>query len=206
MTQGDQAFDGSADPHFAAPPAHASWRHKGARDGFEVVFISVAPAGYRFEGHTAAVEDGEPWSVQYAVTLDERWHTRRAVITGQSANGASACELVSDGSGHWIVDGVPRPELDGCLDVDLESSACTNTFPVHRLRLATDESEQAPAAYVRASDLRVERLEQTYRRLGAAHTGPRFAYEAPVFDFTCELQYDPTGLVVDYPGIAARVA
>ncbi len=31
------------------------------------------------------------------------------------------------------VDGEPAPHLDGVLDVDLESSALTNAFPVHRL-------------------------------------------------------------------------
>lgn len=30
----------------------------------------------------------------------------------------------------------PGPRLDGCFDVDLESSSMTNTLPVHRLGLA----------------------------------------------------------------------
>ena len=39
-------------------------------------------------------------------------------------------------------------------------------------------------------------------------TGPRsrYRYEAPELDFRSELVYDEHGLVLDYPGIATRVA
>jgi hypothetical protein len=36
--------------------------------------------------------------------------------------------LRADGDGSWVVDGRPAPQLDGCLDVDLESSSMTNAF------------------------------------------------------------------------------
>ena len=117
-------------------------------------------------------------------------------------NWISAITLQHDGDGHWQVDGTPRPELDGCLDVDLEASALTNAFPVNRLNLAVGDRAEAPAAYVRTEDLRVERLEQHYVRLDAT----RYHYSAPRFDFECELVYDDAGLVTDYPGIATRVA
>ena len=37
-------------------------------------------------------------------------------------------------------------KLDGCIDVDLKSSCCTNTIPVHRLQLGVGQSADAPAA------------------------------------------------------------
>jgi hypothetical protein len=101
-------------------------------------------------------------------------------------------------------DSRPAPHLDGCLDIDLESSVLTNAFPVRRLRLACGQGADAPGAYVRAEDLRVERLEQRYVRLENQDTGRRFAYAAPAFDFTCVLAYDDAGLLLDYPGIAVR--
>jgi hypothetical protein len=96
------------------------------------------------------------------------------------------------------------PHLDGCLDVDLEASAMTNALPVHRLDLATGERAQAPAAYVRAPDLSVERLEQQYLRMSDRDGHQRYDYSAPAFDFSCQLVYDEAGLVLDYPGIAVR--
>ena len=49
---------------FAAPPEFAAWRHRDARDGFEVVFLRAGDGGYRLEGHTAAVEEGQAWAVR----------------------------------------------------------------------------------------------------------------------------------------------
>jgi hypothetical protein len=79
-------------------------------------------------------------------------------------------------------------------------------FPVRRLGLAFGQGADAPGAYVRAEDLRIERLEQRYVRLEDHERGRRFAYAAPVFDFTCVLAYDDAGLLLDYPGIALRAA
>jgi uncharacterized protein len=177
--------------------AFAAWQHRGARDGFEVLFLRAG----RAEGDTAAVEDGEAWSVRYDISLDAEWRTRGARISGRAAGGSRDLHLEADGDGHWRIDGRPAPHLDGCLDVDLESSAFTNALPVQRLELQVGERAHAPAAYVRARDLAVERLEQSYLRLDER----RYRYSAPRFDFSCELVYDESGLVLDYPGLATRV-
>jgi hypothetical protein len=191
---------------FAAPPEFAAWRHRDARDGFEVVFLRGADGGYHLEGHTAAVEDGEAWAVRYRITLDGAWRTRAARVSGRSASGHHELAVEADGGGGWRVNGAEATYLDGCLDVDLESSACTNAFPVHRLGLKVGEGADAPAAYVRALDLSVERLEQRYVRMEDQGGGERYDYTSPAFDFRCELVYDRSGLVVDYPGIAVRTA
>ena len=82
----------------------------------------------------------------------------------------------------------------------------TNTLPVHRLGLAEGGQAESPAAYVRALDLNVERLEQSYRRIADDGGRQRYDYAAPAFGFTACLAYDQSGLVVDYPGIARRHA
>jgi uncharacterized protein len=185
-------------------PPSAAWRHNGARSGFEVVFIRDIGTGYVLDGHTTAVEDGHVWHVGYQIELDHCWITRSAVVTAQSKSATLSTRLDADGLGHWQVDGVAAPGLDGCLDVDLESSALTNAFPVHRLGLEPGGMASAPAAYVRALDVAVSRLEQTYTRLVGTDHGSRYEYQAPQFAFACTLIYDETGLVLDYPGIATR--
>jgi hypothetical protein len=197
--------DGPIGISFGEIPASAAWRHQEAREGFEAVFLEADGSGYRFRGHTAAVEGGQPWVVHYVITLDERWTTKTARVFSWSATGDHEVSLEADGSGRWQVNGRAVPELDGCVDVDLESSACTNAIPVHRLGLAVGESADAPAAYVRVLDLRVERLEQHYARADDDGTLQRYAYRAPAFDFSSFLVYDQAGLVLEYPGIASRV-
>jgi hypothetical protein len=80
----------------------------------------------------------------------------------------------------------------------------TNALPVRRMRLASGARAAAPAAYVRAVGLAVERLEQAYLRVADEATHQRYDYTAPTFDFACRLTYDESGLVLEYPGIAIR--
>jgi hypothetical protein len=191
---------------FASPPASACWTHRGLRTGFEVAYFTIEGATTRADGTTTGLQDGETWIVSYSLVLDEVWRTRTARVSSRSASGQTARELESDGNGHWTVDGKAATDLDGCFDIDLESSALTNALPIHRLDLQVGERAEAPAAYVRVSSLSVDRLEQSYFRVTSAGDGQQFDYEAPAFNFRCRLQYDDRGLVVNYPGIASRSA
>ena len=184
----------------------AAWRHHESRDGFEVAFLRADGDGYRFEGHAAAVEDGRAWAVEYAIALDREWRTREALVRGRSASGSRQLRIEADRTGGWTIDGAPAPELDGCLDIDLEASSLTNAFPVHRLGLEAGQEAEAPAAWVRALDLSVERLEQRYVRRPDDGRRRRYRYAAPVLGFEAELVYDEAGLIVAYPGIAVRAA
>jgi hypothetical protein len=184
-------------------PSSAAWRHVGLRDGFEIAFFENHDGGHELRGHTTAVEEDEAWAVRYVITLDRDWLTREARVWGWSKAGASTLRAQPDAAGSWSIDGTKRPDLAGCLDIDLESSAVTNTIPVHRLALSVGSSASAPAAYVRARDLSVERLEQRYVRTWEG-TGVAYDYEAPDFDFRCRLLYDASGLIDSYPGIASR--
>ena len=191
---------------FTALPQQAAWQHRSARSGFEVVFFDNRNGGCLIHGCTAAIEDGTPWTVEYTIELDGAGATRTARITGRSAAGSRSALLEADGAGRWLVNGQPAPQLDGCLDVDLESSAMTNALPVRRLALAVAARASAPAAYVRAADLAVDRLEQTSLHAPGEGAGEYYDYAAPAFDFECRLTYDRSGLVLDYPGIAIRAA
>jgi hypothetical protein len=186
-------------------PSAAAWRFVGeGRDGFEVVFPRSDGNGYRVDGHSTGVEEGEAWGVEYSISIDGSWATRSARVVARSASGIAEVGLDADGVGGWRVDGRPATELAGCLDVDIEASAFTNAFPVHRLGLEIGRRAEAPAAYVRVPSLAVERLEQSYVRLDDDGGQPRYAYESPRFGYADELVYDEHGLVLDYPEIAAR--
>lgn len=190
---------------FRPPPATACWQHRGARSGFEVAYFTAGEHGWGIEGTTAAIEDARTWVVTYRIEADATWVTRSAHIMARTATGTRETLLESDGAGCWLVDGDPAPYLDGCMDVDLESSAMTNTLPVHRLDLEPGARADAPAAYVRALTLTADRLDQVYWRIPDEAAHRRYDYAAPAFGFTARLACDESGLVVDYPGIALRV-
>jgi uncharacterized protein len=191
-------------PFLPLPPS-AAWAHRDARSGFEVAYFQPHDDGHLLTGATTAVEDGQSWIVDYEIQVDVGWRTLSARVTGRSTTGARTRLLETDGEGRWRIDGEPALHLDGCLDVDLESSAMTNALPVRRLDLAPGEHAAAPAAFVRAGSLAVERLGQHYRR----RTGPggeqAYDYAAPQFDVSCVIRYDEAGLAFEYPTIAVRV-
>ncbi|HEY3558097.1 MAG TPA: putative glycolipid-binding domain-containing protein [Kribbella sp.] len=184
---------------FDALPAAASWTHTGARVGFEVLFSESG----RLRGRTAAREGESTWFVGYEIDLDTDWGTRSVKAINSMASGDRQVRL-ERGTGGWTVNGTPRPDLDGCRDVDFESSAVTNTLPVHRLPFVIGEPVEVPAAFVRADDLSVERLEQQYTLLRSDEHQHVFHYASATFDFECELRFDASGLVLEYPGIATR--
>jgi uncharacterized protein len=186
-------------------PVSAAWRHFDASDGFEVVFPSPEGDEPRFDGHVTAVEEGQPWALSYSIGLDSGWRSLGARIVSRSAMGTRKLELGRDAEGGWLVNGAPAPHVSGCDDIDLEASSFTNAFPVRRLGLAPGASAEAPALYVRAPDLRIERLDQRYRRLEDDGPGSRYDYASPAFGFEAVLVYDEFGFILDYPGIAARV-
>jgi hypothetical protein len=191
---------------FDALPASASWRHEGLRSGFEVAAFRPSSTGVRIEGTTTGLQEGTTWVVSYVVELDPTWRTRRARIELRTALGFTERLLQLDGAGVWLVDGIEAADLAGCLDVDLESSVVTNTMPVHRLGLAVGDRASAPAAYFRVDTGAIERLDQSYLRIEDVDGGQRYEYQAPIFDFRCQLVYDRSGLIVEYPGLGVRAS
>lgn len=176
----------------------------GAREGFEALFPARGVGGWRLEGWVAGLENGRAWGVRYELVVDDAGLTRAARVECRHDGGVAAVALEGDGAGSWAVDDAPAPHLNGCLDVDLEASAFTNALPVRRLVLGVGARADAPAAYVRAPGLQVERLEQSYARLPDEGGAARYDYASPAFGFRAVLAYDAGGLVLDYPGIAVR--
>lgn len=161
------------------------------------------PDGARLSGTSVGMEAGKLWSLRYVIRLNTNWCTRSAVIENDRGQ---RVKVQADGAGHWLIDGRRKPQLDGCLDLDLEASLVTNMAPVRRLGLRVGAGSAAPAAYVRHQNLRVERLEQTYRRVADKKDLVVFEYDSPRFGYHARLKFARDGLVVDYPRIGERVS
>jgi hypothetical protein len=108
-------------------------------------------------------------------------------------------EFAADGAGHWSLNGGPLPLVEGALDLDFGFTPATNLLPIRRLALAVGEWAEVPTAWLRFPELRVERLEQSYRREAARV----FRYEAVVDGerFRARLDTDEFGRVLLYEGL-----
>jgi hypothetical protein len=186
-----------------ALPRAGAWRFVAPHAGFEVVRFEVRKRGVVLSGTSVGMAAGQLWCLRYVIQLDARWHTRSATIEDDSGQ---RLKVRTDGAGYWHVNGRRYRLLDGCLDLDLEASLVTNMAPVRRLALRVNEGSAAPAAYVRHQNLKVQRLEQTYRRASDGNGCFRFDYDSPRFGYHARLEFARDGLVVDYPGIGRRVS
>ena len=177
--------------------------------GVEHFQLRDSPRGAQLVGTVLVPHEGAPLRLDYEVACSGGWETRRVTMTVSFAAAARRVELVADEKGRWWMDGAERPDVTGCVDVDLSLTPSTNTLPVRRLGLLdlpVGQSRDVRAAWVRFPELRVEPLEQRYTRVGER----RLRYESRRAHsdraFTADLDVDDIGLVVTYPPLWERVA
>jgi hypothetical protein len=167
--------------------------------------VVAAGDGVRAESVAVGVEDAQPWAVRYTLRCDAGWRARELAVASLAGD-EGALVLTGDGTGRWTGAGGERlPALDGCLDLDLSSTAFTNTLPIRRLGMAPGRSEEIVVVYVAVPGLAVSVARQRYQCLAWAPGGGRFRFEEPASGFTAEISVDGDGLVVEYPSIARRV-
>ncbi|GAA4288351.1 putative glycolipid-binding domain-containing protein [Georgenia daeguensis] len=175
-----------------------AWERTDEWVGHSAGRIEATPGGWVFHGAEVLVAP-EPSSCWFRVEVDEGWVTRCAEVLGVGTSGERRLLLRADR--RWSRDGVRAPELDGCLDVDVAAAPLTNTLPIRRLlELPVGEAVTIPVAWVDVPELTVDRVEQTYRRLGPTDWEFRDPVHGPF-----RLSVDEDGLVLDYEGLARRV-
>jgi hypothetical protein len=150
---------------------------------------------WQLRGTVVGVDEGRPFKVQYAVACDREWHTRAVHIGVRSAGPERTAHLTVDDNRRWTSREGDLPDLEGCIDVDLEVTPSTNTLPICRLRAPVGHTRPVTAAWIRFPDLSIQPLGQTYTRL--AERGYRYESETGC---KVDLEFDDLGLVLDYPG------
>lgn len=167
--------------------------------GREEALIERTADGWRLAGTVEVEEAGVAAGLEYSIQCDSEWRTRQAVVAGTSSGAPVRFEFAADGAGHWTLNGVPMPLVEGALDIDLGFTPATNLLPIRRLALAVGARAEVRTAWVRFPELRVELLEQSYERESARV----FRYDALVDGerFRARLDTDDFGRVVLYEGL-----
>jgi hypothetical protein len=93
------------------------------------------------------------------------------------------------------LNGIEIPEVEGCVDIDLNFSPSTNLLPIRRLRLNVGDEVTATAAWLRFPDFKLEPLDQSYRRV----SGSGYHYESGAGKFAAHLSVNEAGFVTGYP-------
>ncbi len=182
-----------------------AWQRADDSHGHSVARMAETEGRWLFHGCEVLAGPEVRLACWFRIVVDREWLTQEVEVRAVGADGERVLRLAADTERRWSVDGVHRPDLDGCLDVDVAATPLTNTFPIRRLAgLAVGESATSPIAWVDVPGLGVVRVDQTYRRLAPVRGGDAWEYSDPAHGaFT--LTVDDDGLVVDYEGFAQRV-
>lgn len=167
------------------PPGHEAARI--VRDGGE----------WRLEGTAVFADEGRPCRLDYRLVCRDDWRFVHGRVAGWVGEREIVTEVRVDAGGRWWMDGDEVPEVEGCVDFDLNFSPSTNLFPIRRLRLDLGEEAPVSAAWLRFPSFRLERLDQVYRRTGPAS----YRYESAGGAFQRDLDVTGVGLVTRYPGL-----
>jgi hypothetical protein len=179
-----------------------AWRRADEDRGHSLARLEQRPDGWTCWGTEVLAGPAALLSCGFRIEVDTGWATRTVEVWSVSAAGERSLRLAADSERRWWRDGARAPDLDGCLDVDVAATPLTNTFPINRLAgLGVGASVTSPVAWVDVPGLGVSRVDQTYRRLADR----RWQYRDERYG-AFELSVDEDGLVVDYSGLATRVA
>ena len=181
----------------------AAWERTDESRGLSLARWEGRADGWVFHGSEVLV-GGDVLSCSFRVDLNPGWTTRRVDVLAIADAGETRRRLeVRDG--QWTVDGDLRPDLGGCVDVDIAATPLTNTFPIRRLAgLAVGGSVTSPVAWIDVPALKVTRVDQTYERLEDRSGLARWRYSDPQHG-PFVLTVDDDAIVVDYEGFARRI-
>ncbi|HQV56984.1 MAG TPA: putative glycolipid-binding domain-containing protein [Ilumatobacteraceae bacterium] len=170
---------------FSADGHQVRWRTWDG-EGEEVTTITWENEGWTVSGQVSQE------AIQYVIRLTATWRVSQFLLFRDLDE--PDLWLGTDGAGHWgEVNGAHRPELDGCIDLDLVCTPFTHSLPIRRLPLSDGETAIVPVLTIDPETLATGKVEHRYTRLD------HHRWQHHTSHFTTELAVDEFGLVLDYP-------
>jgi uncharacterized protein len=148
------------------------------------------------DAHSWVVHAGRaPFVLHYAWSLDEHWSTR-ALRLELHAERSRSLLIERTGRASWTLDGNQRPDLDGCVEIDVSATPFCNALAVRHLR---GRSGELTTVYVDVPELSATPSRQRYEALGAGRW--RYVDLGVAAGFEARLDLDDAGLVARYQGL-----
>ncbi|HEU4837211.1 MAG TPA: putative glycolipid-binding domain-containing protein [Pyrinomonadaceae bacterium] len=163
--------------------------------GHEACSLYRLDSEWRLEGTAVFLHESRTCRLSYLIGCDSIWQTQSAVVSGWYGDEDVNLELSVDAHRRWEVNGVAKPAVDGCVDVDLNFSPATNLLPIRRLNLQIGQQAEVKTAWLRFPSFELEPLSQIYERLGEF----KYRYSSNEGAFVAELTVNQVGFVTVYP-------
>jgi len=165
--------------------------------GHEACRVYELDDRWHLEGTAVFVsDDRRPCRLSYLVICDSNWKTLNGIVSGWVGNDVLNIEIFVNAN-QWQLNGAPKPEVNGCIDLDLNFSPSTNLLPIRRLNLEIGQQAEVKAAWLRFPSFELEPLSQVYSRLDEF----TYRYSSNDGKFVRDLTVNEFGLVTEYPGL-----
>ena len=162
--------------------------------GFETLALDEDADGVR--ARSVIIDNSDaPLGLYIDWRLDRTWASRSVRLTLLRDGRVRELAIARTGAASWRVDGQPRPDLDGCAEVDISATPFCNGLALRRLGQAPGE---LTALYVLASELTVQPSRQRYERAGQNW---RYVDLGVAKGFTAILRFDEQLIVREYEGL-----
>jgi len=163
--------------------------------GHESARVFLSESRWWLMGTAVFLYERRPCRLDYLVKCDDQWRTMSAKIDGWIGSEVVSVNISVDSNHNWQLNNQKCPNLQDCIDLDLNFSPLTNTLPIRRLDLAVGHEAEVRAAWLTFPDFKLEPLAQVYRRIGTSS----YRYESD--GFAADLEVEEAGFVIHYPSL-----
>jgi hypothetical protein len=182
-----------------------AWVDRDETQGPSVLYPGAGDGLLRARGRAVGTVP-QPYWLTYQLETGPGYVTRRLRVNLETATEVRELDLQRGTDGRWTANGETVAGVDGALDCDLGLCPITNTMPVLRHGLHQNSGEQDfLMAWVAVPELAVRPSRQTYTHLGPVEGGGA-AIRYAAGDYRSDVVFDADGFVIDYPGMARRLA
>lgn len=187
------------------PARFLTWSSDDGRR-LETVRIVITERGLRASGYIVVVGK-QSFGSSYSVLCDAEGRSRRLTVRSDSVDIERDLVLTRTPGGPWL-DGAgkspPMPDLDIALDVDMTSSAFSNSLAIRRLGLHRRLGQESVlVTEVHVPDLTVRPAVHHYRTLAMTADGARIDHQGPAGHH--EITVDSQGFVINLPHLSYRL-
>ncbi|MBK9180461.1 MAG: putative glycolipid-binding domain-containing protein [Acidimicrobiales bacterium] len=169
----------------------------------ETLTLRDEGAGITADGRITPTDDPATTLVHWAMRLDRGWRVRHLLVFTSDDGDQPDLWLAHDGEGSWRhVHGADRPDLAGCLDVDLTCTPFTETPLARRLDLGVGDHAELAVVHVDAVALEASPGRRRLTRLAPS----RWRHQNLATGWAVDVDVDDDGLVLDEGGVSRRLA
>jgi hypothetical protein len=177
------------------------WRRTDA-EGLERLELRIEPGAVTAVSTVIGLEEGG-YRLDHRWRLDRAWRAQFVTVERWGARGHGVLRLERAGTG-WLVDGLPRPDLDRAEEPDLSVTPFCNSFLIRRTPDGAGASLALDTAFIDGPALTVARSSQRYDRQGPGRL--RYVDLGLARGFEADLVVDGEGLVLRYEHLFERIA